>query len=491
MRFQIETNFQGGIAPGGDFVDYGTVGNKNMADYIANIDITNPNYISQGPGIAAVTNGTNAGAVTTLIKGMLEAPASSLTSYGTGGAKLYKMTSDGATTTVVTVTSGGDWPHTIDKAAVTGEMGEDVAVYQGNLYYSYNHSGSAGDIGKFNLSSTFDDDWGSTVPTGAAALADAPHQMIVGGNDVLYFANGRYIGNYDGTTFDAQALDLPTGFVVQSIAWNNDRLWISARSSSMTISGNRVPSSVFIWDGTTETWEYEIPVNGASGALYVKNGTVYLFYQDNFITVGSKLAYVNNGGIHDLADYGLGLPAYYQVSDYKNFLIWVGGTVGYVYAYGSAHRDLPVKLFQYMYAGSAGVGGLVNVFSIPLIASTASTFSLNQFSGYATAGAIGTEWRSILFDITGYGRVSKIEGVRINFEVLTSGAYVDFKLINNKGITLYSDTISFAKLGAVTSVFYPLNGKVAENFQMQFAYTSGSASATVKLKNARIWGSID
>ena len=89
---------------------------------MVNIDATNPAYITQGPGLSNLTNGTEAGAVTTLIKGMLDLAITSDLTYGVGGAILYSMSS-------TTVTSGATFPHTIDKAAVTGEDGEDVAYF--------------------------------------------------------------------------------------------------------------------------------------------------------------------------------------------------------------------------------------------------------------------------------------------------------------------------------------------------------------------------
>lgn len=120
------------------------------------------------------------------------------------------------------------------------------------------------------MSLTFDDDWGSTVPTGAAALGNTLHPMVAGGNDIMYIANGRYIVSWDGTTFVPQALDLPADTVIQAIKWNNDKLWISAIRPNLT-GTNKVTGSLYIWDGTSDSWEYEIKTMGAMGGLFVKN----------------------------------------------------------------------------------------------------------------------------------------------------------------------------------------------------------------------------
>lgn len=443
------------------------------------MDITSPGWITQGPGLATLTAGTEAGAISTLLNSILDEAVSADATYGVGGNKLQKISS-------TAVTNTGAWPHTIDKAAVTDEDGEDVCVYQGNLYYSYNHSGTAGDIGKFDLNATFDDDWGSTVPSGAAALqGGVPHQMIVGGNDVMYFTNGRYVGSYDGTTLLPLAIDLPTGTVVQSIAWNSDRLWIVANRPSLT-GANKNTASIYLWDGTTNSWEAEIRLMGTAGGCHVKNGVLFVFYQDITSTGGYKLAYINGGSVSDVANYPGSLPEFGQITDYKDFILWISS--GLVYAYGAGDNELPVRLFQLADGGFSTVGALACPFGTPMIASTQSTsFKLAQFSGYDTA----CTYKTLIFDVTGETGLSRLSTVVWNFEVLASGASVAWSMVNNKGTTIYSDTISFSKLGAATSCVYELNGRLAENFRIQLDYSAGSTSNPVKVKSIRVYGNSD
>jgi hypothetical protein len=481
MKWNVDINnlSLGGFAPAYYKETYPSYGNKNQAGAMVNIDCTNPGFISQGPGLANLTNGTQAAAVTTLIKGALDFAAASDASYGVGGAKLYKFTS-------TAVTNAGDWPHTINKAAVTDEDGEDVALFQGAVYYSYNHSGTLGDIGKYDLASTFDDDWGSTVPSGMSTLVGGvPHPMKVGGNDTMAIGNGRYVALFDGTTFQPQALDFPVGSVVQDIEWNSDRWWVTVNRPNLT-GANKNTASIFVWDGTTNSWEAEITLMGTAGGSHVKNGVLLQFYQDISSTGGYKLAYVNGGSIVDICNYTGGLPAFYQITDYKDFIIWNAG--GLIHAYGSGDKDLPVRLFQLADGGYATVGTVVCPFGTPIIASTESTsYKLATFSGYD----VTSSWKSLMFDVTASGRVSKIDMVRINFETLAANARVNWRLLNNKGEIIYSDIISHTKLGAVTTAYYPLNGKVAENFRIEFDYANGNATNTVKIKNCKIHGNSD
>ncbi len=571
MKWSITLNdiSQGGFSPKYYAETYPSFGNKNQAGAMTNCDLTNAGFITQGPGLANLTNGTEASMVTTLLKGILDFAAASSIGYGTGGSRLYQFSPTTVTNTLTV------WPHTIDKATVTGESGEDVALYKEALYYVYNYTSTRGDtttqfditnpagttfrytwdttgtdpaitaitfpigtsvvvnianasaanngtftvtgsganyfevtnplgvvesnktigggslvvlgadIGKYDLLSTFDDDWGSTVPSGAGGLiGNVPHNAIVGGNDTMYISNGRYIATYDGTTLIPRALDLPTGAEVKAIRWMSDRLWIAANVTNLT-GTNKNSASLYVWDGTTDSWEAEIKLMGSVGGLHVKNGVLFTFYQDITSTGGYKMAYVNGSGVTDVASFTGALPAFYQVTDYKDFIIWVSS--GDIFAFGAGDKDLPLKTFQLADGGYSTVGGLACPFGTPMVASYdgASAYKLAQFSGYD----VNSSWKSTQFDITGEEKNSGINVVRINFEQLTSGTRVDWSLVDNKGTTIYSDIISYTKLGAVTTAFYSLNGKVAENFRLQFDYASGSTSATVKLKGAKIYGS--
>jgi hypothetical protein len=310
--------------------------------------------------------------------------------------------------------------------------------------------------------------------------------MCGGGNDFLYIGNDSYVASYfDNTgTFQDQALDLGGLNVIASLAWHNDRLCIAANEPNVT--GVRCDGSIFVWNGTSTSWETEIVVGGRVGALMVRGGTLLVFYQDVTNTGGYKLGYVNGSTVVDIANFTGALPLYYQVSEYKDFIVW--NSNGSIFAYGSGDKDLPARLFQYCDGGYATAGGMTTALGSLYLASFdgGTNYKLAQLSGYDVASS----WKSLMFDITG-GRTSRINDVRINFEALASGARVDWSLKNNQGLTIYSDTISFSKLGAATSAFYPLNGKVAENLRVEFDFANGSASNSVKIKNIKVNGESD
>lgn len=457
-----------------------TVGNANQASAMTNVDLIDPNVLTQGPGLANLTNGTQAAAVTTLMKGMLRVHVTGLSAAaGVGGNKVYKFNA-------TEVTSDANFPHTIDKATVTSEDGEDVAYYQGAVFYSYNHSGGAGDVGRWTGASTFDDDYMSTVPTGATTLqGGVPHQMLVGGDDQLYIANGRYVARLNATTFTDQALDLPTDEVVTSLAWNNNQLYIAAINPYVN-STTQIESSIYFWDTTSPSWSYQIKVYGYIGALYAKNGITYVWYKDATSSGVYKLGMVNGAAVRELASYTGGLPLYYQVGEDQNYLMWNAG--GLVWYWGASTSELPTRIFQRADAGYTTSGGITNAYLTPMVATTdgGSNYRFAKFSGYDTA----CTWKSLLFNVSDGKSKSFIDRITIFTEPLSTGAALDTTLTYDYakatlalGQIAYSATVNRTKF-IVTKNKFPV-----ENFRLDLSWANGSATNPVKVRKIVINGS--
>jgi len=473
MKWQIIIdNFNGGFAPGWYLASYPSYGNKNQASDMQNVNLTNPSFITQGPGLADLTNGTQAGAVTTLIKGILDYAVSSGITFAIGGTKLYKLSSSA-------VTNDGTFPRVVTNMT----DGQDVAYYQGKIYYSYNKS-SGGDMGQLTLPSTFDDDWLSTVPTGKFSLqGNVPHPLLAAGNDMLYIGNKNYVSSYDGSvdTATEKDLDLPSDCVIQDLAWASNRIWIAANRPDVSGSNKNI-ASIYVWDGNSPSWDDEIVVMGRIGALFVRNGVVFVFYQDVTSSGGYKLGYVNGLSISEIVSFTGSLPSFYQVTDYKNFILWVSG--GKIWAWGAAERNTPTLLFQIATAGYSNVGGLACPFGIPMVASYSGTlYRLAKFSGYN----VNCYWYSLLFDVTDNYRRSMIDKIKFNFDPLNAGAGFFYTLENNKGSILKTGTVSYESDGAITTKdFYPRCE--AENFRIKLSWNNGSTTTPVSIRNIKISG---
>lgn len=495
-NWEIAINRFDGLAPGFWKNSNLTQGNKEHASDLQNVDLIDPNVLTQGPGLATLTNGSQAAAVTTLIKGIMKTSIDGTNSYAVGGNQLYRFTYTTVTNT------GGVFPHTIDKATVTGEDGEDVCYFNGYYWYSYNHSGTAGDIGRYDGTSTFDDDYVSTVPTDAVALqGGVPHQMIVGGDNSMYITNGKYVAKLTAANvFVDQALDFPTGCVATGIVFEHNKLYIAVRNTLLTT--NYTESSIYEWDAFSSSWSYQIRVPGQIGAIFAKNGVVYLWYRD--ITAGTyngmKLACINGNQIRDLATYTGSLPSYNQVIDKDNHIMWVSnsrdGTMtsnAELWMWGSPANDLPVKLFQYADAGFSQAGGLTNVFGNTMIASTWTSsvpttyYKLAKLSGYDTA----CTWKSILFDVNGALNTSLMDRIVVLTEPLSTDASLDVIVTSNYGANTITTptTIAYdATQTTKTRWVVERNGALIETFRIDLNWAAGSVTNPVKVRKIIIAG---
>jgi hypothetical protein len=338
-------------------------------------------------------------------------------SFALGGAKLYKISS-------TAVINAGIWPHAIDKGTVTGEDGEGLCYHKTKLYYFYNHSGPAGDIGQYDMVTTYDDDWGSTVPTGKGALQSGPHQAINGGDDEMYFTNGKYIGALRTSgTLDLVALDFWTDAQTASLTWNQNRVIIAVNRPNV-VGSNMNQSGIYTWDGVSSSWEGDpIEVAGRIGALYTKNGVTFVWWQDAGTTNEFNLGYVVGTQIKGLKKCKGTLPLYYQVGEYQGYLAWISD--GLVYLFGSSDPDTPIKFFQYTSSTyTTTVGGIGFAFGNLMTSSHNATtgYDIAKASGYS----IDSSWKTRAFDVCQPGYVSHIDRIQAVTEQLSTGAKVDF-----------------------------------------------------------------
>jgi hypothetical protein len=468
-----------GFAPAWFKSTYPFFGDKDHASDMKNIDLTDPNSMTQGPAPTALTAGTEAGAVTTTVKSFLRHVTSDDVSFALGGAKLYQISS-------TAVTNAGVFPHTIDKATVTGEDGEGLCYHKTKLYYFYNHSGSAGDIGQYDMATTFDDDWGSTVPTGFAALQTGPHQAINGGDDEVYFTNGRYMGAIRTSgILEPQALDFWTDAQTSSVTWNQNRVIVAVNRPNVTGS-NMNQSGVYTWNGVAGSWEGDpIEVNGRIGALYTKNGVTFVWWQDAGTSSEFNLGYLVGTQIKGLKKCEGTLPLYYQVGEFKGYLAWISD--GLVYLYGSSDPDTPIKFFQYTSSTyTTTVGG------IGFALGSLMTASHNASTGYNIAKAsnytVDSSWKTRAFDVYQPGVVSYIDKIQVVTEQMSTGARVDCVLTYDQGKS--TSTLSNIAYSASNYIFHKILDKSykLQDFRLDFDFANGSTTNPVKIRSILIKG---
>ena len=476
QKFRIDIpNFMGGFAPAWYLNTYPSYGNKNMAGNMQNADLTDPAGITQGPGLVALTNGTTAGVVNSLMRGILDEAISSNVSYGVGGAYVYKL----ASASVISTTAAPESPHGISG---TGVALEDVAYYRSCVYYSRNTAASA-QVGRLT-GNTFDDDW-ATVSGSASISAGGPLPLEAAGNDMLYLGNKNRVSSWDGASeaWTNADLDLPLNCEVQDVKWHNNRLWIAVNRPSLT-GNHRVGGSIYVWDGNSESWEDELKIGGKVGGMFINNSVLYLFYQDVTHTGGYKLGFLNGAQVQDLCSFTGSLPQYYQVTKYKNFIIWPSGEL--IYAFGAMDKNLPSMLFQLCDGGFSTVGGIAAPFGTPYIASSQTTsYQIAKLSGYEKSA----NWKSMMFPI---GKAI-IEKMKVYFDTITTGARCDFTINADRGKSSYST--SGMRIDATTDTSLRIKDMklgipVNNDFRVEASWANGSTANPVKINRIEILGTI-
>lgn len=195
-----------------------------------------------------------------------------LTSVG----KVYQSNDAGITWVIV---SGND---------LTRASGNGMEVYQGNLYVARDTY-----LDKCTLSTGV---WTNSYQTLSLGALRIMHMMLVGQDDILYIANGRYIASLNGTSWNATALDLPTGYEITCLAELGTELLAG------TLKNTKDSADIFPWDRVSPS--FNLPVRIGENGVYQminKDNSIYAVCGDEYII------YNTNGTtaikVASLADY--------------------------------------------------------------------------------------------------------------------------------------------------------------------------------------------
>src|SRR3990167_1962946 len=248
--YNYQNSMMGGLAPKSSLV-----GVEGMYAEGRDIDpYRKPGYIMPGFAESQIDAGT-----------VLENPLLNIIVSTAAIDQAYAIDSGGSLYSITTFTF-----TTIAKSrdnSVSGATrGEDLILYRVNealrLFYFYED-----DAGTFDLTATYDDNFLSTVPSGAASLQDAPHPVgIFPGNNRLYIGNGRYLAEFNGNssggangTLDATRIDLGPGWEITAIAITPNYILMGAWLENQD-ENSRTQAAVFAWDGVSDKPNKFIPI---------------------------------------------------------------------------------------------------------------------------------------------------------------------------------------------------------------------------------------
>lgn len=416
IDFQIIfDNFNEGNAPLAHLDDKTFTGNKGQSSDMQADIISRPGFLTQGPGLANLINGSQAGVVDQLLRFILDKPTNVSTTFAVGTSKLFKLSE-------TTVISGGSpsWPQTITDMT----EGESVIRLKANLFVFYNKA-SGGDIAAMPLDTEIiDPDWGSSTDQ---LLENALHPSAVK-EDILLFGNGRYVGVYiEGSgILDVRKLDFGEGAEVVDIVFNSNIWWIAINTGF----GGRTQGQVYMYDGSALSNilsdEAGIGVQEI-GFLYVINGLTYICYRD--LSSGSLIVgFFAGRQIKPLRYFSGILPDHRQKTLYKNTILFCSDQA--LWAFGAVVEQLPLQMSKLSDGGYATLGGVGAPFGTPLIASSdgGSNHRIAKFSGYA----LDSFWKSIFVDTTNLKNLGKVSVVIVITKPLAVDARCTLRLEGNQ-----------------------------------------------------------
>lgn len=469
IDFSIEFGqFNEGFAPLAHLDTKTYVGNKGQASEMRADLISKPGFLTQGPALADLTNGTQAGVVDQLIRHILDKPTAADTTFAIGTTKLFKLSS-------TALASGGSpsWPQTVTDMT----EGESVIRLNDNLFGFYNKS-SGGDILAMPLSSeTVDVDWGSTTD---AALEKAPHPSAVK-EDILVFGNGQYLGAYiEGAgVLDVQKLDFGEGSEVVDVVFHSNVWWIAVNFGE----GKR--GQIYIYDGSASSniLSDEAGVGSQQiGFLYVHNGIVYVAYEDT-TSEGFIIGFISGRTIKPLRYFKGTLPDHRQKTLYKNTILFISDAE--IWDVGASVEQLPIQISKLADAGYANVGAVAAPFGTPLVASSdgSSNHRLAKFSGFATDSI----WKSVFVDITNQRSLGRVHTVIVSTKALGANARADITLEGNQGAE-ESTALEVSGTNETRHVFKTIDLPAVEDVRVIVDFENADAANDCPIRKIELLG---
>lgn len=453
--------FQVGVSPTAHLDTLTEIGNGGHYSRATNVDVTVPRVLTQGPSFALLTGGN----IAETIRDILNIPPVSNKTYAIADTKLYEVTP--TTLTEINTIAGSS-------------QGEKVVHFQGAVYYFYNTS-SAGDVGKYDMVSTFDDDWGSTTPYGFSALQKAKHPVAIK-EDIMIFGNGRYLGTFfnDSNAFTVDHLDFGVGAEVADVAFHSNQ-WLIAVNYGIQTTGNSSSANLYLWEAgaINNILEDEITLGIQEiGFIKVKNGIIYLCYKD--LTGQNVFGYVSGRTITPLGYFTGSLPSHNQKTDYKGYIKFLSDSKTYLA--GSATPDFPFSISQYSSVTGTTSGTVAVPFGTPLVSSNTGLY---KQTGYSTAST----WQSITFPTAAINASGYIDKIMVLTNSLGTNAKCKIVLYGNQETENSTDLI-IQGIGKQRHSFADskITLKKIDDFSLKIDWSNGSATNPCKIRKIIIQG---
>lgn len=447
-------------------------GNNQFAQISQSISFLNPDVLTQGKNGTALTNGTQAGNVSNSVAHFSN-PTATGKIYAVGENSAFPITTS-TVGTRIDIDNGGSEDAT-------------ACVVAGAYAYVFYSKGASGDIARITVASeAIDPDWGSTVPTGAAALQGSVSfsAILAEGAGKIYFTNGQYVGYYDyiNDILDPQALDFQANSVAVDLVWDSDVVSIAVNNPD--ISAVNTYGRIYTWVGNESASSYQEPIidaPGKIGSLLVKNGVKFVFY-DNVVDSRFCLGYVGANSISEVASFSGSLPKFGDACVWKNHILFKAGN-NQVMAWGASNAQIPTALYPIFYT-SYTIGAIsYNLSNFFVASSSGSNYQIAQATNYASGGYAYTKW----FDVAS----SVVDKIKFYFRPLASNARIDLGLrydqLGEATTTLYLGDINYADDANRYNKTFDIN-KELDNFSLYLDFTNSDTTNPIEITKIRIYG---
>lgn len=459
--------FNKGHAPLAHLDDKTFVGDRGHASSMKADIISMPGFLIQSPGLSNLTNGTQAGVVSELIRFIMEQPIGDYT-YGLGTSKMFKISA-------TSVLSGGSpsWPQSISNMT----EGESL-IRLNNYVYGFYNKASGGDILRMTISSeSITAAWGSATDQ---ALEKAPHPCAVK-EDIMVFGNGKYLGVFiEGlATLDVQKLNFGEGAQVADVVFHGGYWYIAVNF------GDR-RGQIFLYDGSalSSILSDETGVGLQKiGFLDVLNGVVYVAYTDT-TSSAYTIGYLSGRAVRALRYFSGTLPDHRQKTLYKNTILFLSG--GDILSFGASVEQLPAQISRLCDGGYATLGAIAAPFDVPLIASTdgSSNHRLAKFDGYS----IDSDWYSVGVDVTADRRLGKIHTAIVYTKALVGDARADLIILGNQQAEETEIEMIINTADRTRHMFKSIDMKAVEDVMIKIDYSNGDTVNTCPIRKVVLLG---
>lgn len=426
-------------------------------------------------------------------------------------SRVVRLSNDGTSTEAnYDVTAHGG--HTVASSSLNGDILviKDLATTPVEYVLSTWEDDADADMKIMTIdgSTTVDDDWLSTVPSGAGVLKKGvPLKMCNGPDGDVVITNGSYLAHLDITgaiassTLNRTRLSFGGGWVATGVcAWKNYYVIIGSQQATFGSATNitREITRVWFWDASASNFNFPIDIPDNYGNAIFSDGSK-LFALTNGRNNSSKIWEFNGTDFGDIPMFETpfigptATPVQGNLEWYQNSLL-IGSTSNgqshlYRYISGTGFHDEAVLSDGTFEATSVGM--VKNLFQAQLFAGVSygspspvyKIFYQSNFTSYY----VNADFRTKLYEL---GMNATITRIRVYFSQFGTGASVALSLYEGydtldaigSGNDKLRKTLTNATLGSVKEV--DITDFAIENissFYMNIRFNHASSSNTAAI----------